>query len=96
MGPRRADRGCHGGLRTARRRWPVWVRYGRFAKGLIPWPGLFLSECVHYSYGNFISVREEIGRRLPVSITLGVGAATIWLLTGVDVAYAFLDPRVRY
>jgi peptide/nickel transport system permease protein len=64
---------------------PVWVQYGRFAKGLIPWPGLFLSEDVYYSYGNFIAVKEEIGRRLPVSVTLGVGAATIWLLMGIPI-----------
>jgi ABC-type dipeptide/oligopeptide/nickel transport systems, permease components len=64
---------------------PVWVQYARFAKGLIPWPGLFLSADVYYSYGNFIPVREEIARRLPVSITLGVGAAIIWLLTGIPI-----------
>lgn len=64
---------------------PIWVQYARFAKGLIPWPGLFLSEDVYYSYGNFVPVREEIARRLPVSITLGVGASLIWLLTGIPI-----------
>ena len=64
---------------------PVWVQYGRFAKGLVPWPGLFLSEDVYYSYGNFIPVKEEIARRLPISITLGVGAACIWLLLGIPI-----------
>ncbi len=33
---------------------PLYVRYGRFAKGLIPWPGLFLNEDVYYSYTNFV------------------------------------------
>ena len=64
---------------------PVWVQYARFAKGLVPWPGLFLSEDVYYSYGNFIPVKEEIARRLPVSITLGVGAACIWLMLGIPI-----------
>ena len=64
---------------------PVWVQYARFAKGLIPWPGLFLSEDVYYSYGNFIPVKEEIARRLPISITLGVGAACIWLVLGIPI-----------
>ena len=64
---------------------PVWVQYARFAKGLVPWPGLFLTEDVYYSYGNFIPVKEEIARRLPVSITLGVGAAVIWLLLGIPI-----------
>ena len=48
------------------------MQYGRFAKGLIPFPGLFLSEDVYYSYGNFIPVREEIARRLPVTVALAV------------------------
>ena len=49
------------------------MQYGRFAKGLIPLPGLFLSEDVYYSYGNFIPVREEIARRLPVTVALARG-----------------------
>jgi peptide/nickel transport system permease protein len=64
---------------------PLWVQYGRFAKGLIPWPGLFLSEDVYYSYGNFVPVKEEIYRRLPVTITLAVGAAILWLLIGIPI-----------
>ncbi|CAN5645384.1 ABC transporter permease [soil metagenome] len=64
---------------------PLYVQYGRFAKGLVPWPGLFLSEDVYYSYGNFVAVKEEIYRRLPVTITLAVGAAFIWLAMGVPI-----------
>ena len=52
---------------------PIYVQYARFAKGLDPWPGLFLTEDVYYSYGNFVAVKEEIYRRLPVTITLAVG-----------------------
>jgi peptide/nickel transport system permease protein len=64
---------------------PLWVQYGRFAKGLIPWPGLFLSEDVYYSYGNFVPVKEEIFRRLPVTLTLAIGAAILWLLIGIPI-----------
>jgi peptide/nickel transport system permease protein len=64
---------------------PIWVQYGRFAKGLIPWPGLFLDEDVYYSYSNFVPVKEEIFSRLPVTITLAVGAATTWLLVGIPI-----------
>jgi peptide/nickel transport system permease protein len=64
---------------------PLWVQYGRFAKGLIPWPGLFLSEDVYYSYGNFVPVKEEIFRRLPVTITLALGAAILWLAIGIPI-----------
>ena len=64
---------------------PIWVQYARFAKGLIPWPGLFLSEDVYYSYGNFVPVKEEIYRRLPVTVALAVGAAILWLLMGIPI-----------
>ena len=67
---------------------PLVVQYGRFAKGLIPLPGLFLSDDVYYSYSNFVPVREEIGRRIPVSLTLAVGAAALWLLLGIPLGVA--------
>ncbi len=64
---------------------PLYVQYGRFAKGLVPWPGLFLNEDVYYSYANFVPVKEEIFGRLPVTITLAVGAAITWLLIGIPI-----------
>src|SRR5918992_232715 len=45
---------------------PWYVQYGRFAKGLIPWPGLFLNEDVYFSYSNNLPVKEQIYPRLPV------------------------------
>ncbi|HYG71885.1 MAG TPA: ABC transporter permease [Actinomycetota bacterium] len=64
---------------------PVWVQYGRFARGLVPWPGLFLDEDVYYSYSNFVPVKEELYGRLPVTIALAVGAAGVWMLIGVPI-----------
>ncbi|HEX6230377.1 MAG TPA: ABC transporter permease [Actinomycetota bacterium] len=64
---------------------PVFVQYGRFAKGLVPWPGWFLNEEVYFSWSNFVPVREEIAGRLPVSATLALGAAGTWLLLGVPI-----------
>jgi peptide/nickel transport system permease protein len=64
---------------------PVYVQYARFAKGLIPWPGLFLNEDVYFSYANFVPVKEEIFARLPVTLTLAVGAAVTWLLIGIPI-----------
>jgi len=64
---------------------PVYVQYARFAKGLIPWPGLFLNEDVYFSYANFVPVKEEIFARLPVTLTLAVGAAITWLLIGIPI-----------
>jgi peptide/nickel transport system permease protein len=61
----------------------VFVQYGRFAKGLVPLPGTFLTEDVYYSFSNFVPVKEEIGRRLPVSAVLALGAAALWLLIGI-------------
>jgi hypothetical protein len=57
---------------------PWYVQYGRFAEGLVPWPGLFLNEEVYYSYGNRVPVKDEVFRRLPVTITLALGPDSLW------------------
>ena len=62
---------------------PLYVQYGRFAKGLVPVPGWFLNKDVYYSYSTFIPVREEVARRLPVTAVLAAGAAVVWLVLGV-------------
>jgi len=64
---------------------PVWVQYSRFAQGLVPWPGLFLNEDVYFSYNNFVPVKEEIFKRLPVTAALAVGSAVAWLLIGIPI-----------
>ena len=61
------------------------MQYARFAQGLVPWPGLFLNEDVYFSYTNFVPVKEEIFARLPVTLTLAVGAAITWLLIGIPI-----------
>jgi peptide/nickel transport system permease protein len=67
---------------------PLIVQYGRFAEGLIPLPSTFLSEDVYYSFSNYLPVRQEIWRRLPVSLILGSGAAILWLLVGIPIGIA--------
>ena len=64
---------------------PVWYQYWTFAKGLIPWPGLFLNRTVYFSWLNQVAVRDEIFARLPVTATLTVGAAILWLLIGIPI-----------
>ncbi|MBI2238425.1 MAG: ABC transporter permease [Actinobacteria bacterium] len=64
---------------------PVYVQYARFAKGLIPWPGMFLNEDVYFSYTNFVPVKEEIFSRLPVTVTMALGAAAMWVVIGVPI-----------
>ena len=64
---------------------PIYVQYWNFAKGLIPYPGLFLNEDVYFSYIGHIPVKEEIIARLPITLTLTIGAAILWLLMGIPI-----------
>jgi peptide/nickel transport system permease protein len=73
---------------------PWYVQYGRFAKGLIPWPGYFLNEQVYYSYNNFVPVKEEIFKRLPVTVALAVGASIVWVIIGLPIGIvSAIKPR---
>jgi peptide/nickel transport system permease protein len=73
---------------------PVIVQYARFAKGLVPWPGWFLNRQVYFSWSNFEPVRTEIFSRLPVTLTLAVGAGIIWLLIGLPIGIlSAIKPR---
>src|SRR5205085_2986076 len=56
---------------------------GRFAKGVIPRPGLFLNKQVYYSWDDFVPVKEIIYSRLPVTVTVAVGAAVVWIVIGI-------------
>jgi peptide/nickel transport system permease protein len=70
---------------------PLYVQYGRFAKGLLlgttydtgtdvvscPAP------CFGYSFITQTAVSPELVDRLPVTISLALGAAVLWLLAGV-------------
>ena len=64
---------------------PWYIQYGRFAKGLVPWPGWWMNPDVYFSYNNFVPVWEEMKRRLPVTIALAVGAAAVWLVIGLPI-----------
>ena len=64
---------------------PFWVQYGRFAKGMIPWPGLWLNEQIYYSYTNNVAIKEEIYPRFPYTFALAIGAAVLWLVVGIPV-----------
>jgi len=73
---------------------PWYVQYGRFAKGLIPCCGLFLNEQVYYSYNNFVPVKEEIFKRVPVTMVLAVGASVVWVLIGIPIGVmSAIKPR---
>jgi peptide/nickel transport system permease protein len=67
----------------------LYVQYWRFLRGFVPWPGMWLDatppDGPYYSYGNFVPVKEELSRRIPVTGTLAIGAAVIWLLLGIPI-----------
>jgi peptide/nickel transport system permease protein len=58
---------------------PIYEQYARFAKGMVPLPGMFLDEKVYYSYNDSVPVKEEILRRFPVTAALVTGAAVLWV-----------------
>ena len=67
---------------------PLLVQYGRFAKGLLPWPGdedSFLDEDIYYSWSNRVEVRAEIARAFPVTLVLTFGAVILWLVIGIPI-----------
>jgi len=73
---------------------PWYVQYGRFAKGLVPWPGYFLNEQVYFSYNNFVPVKEQIFDRLPVTVVLAVGASVVWVFIGLPIGImSAIKPR---
>src|SRR5262249_17961876 len=56
---------------------PVLTQYGHYLRGL-------LHGNLGYSFYNSEQVRTLIWTRIPVSFSLAVGAAIIWLLLGVS------------
>lgn len=63
---------------------PVYHQYGLFVKRLFfgdeyGWPGL------GRSYDSGVAVKDELLKRAPVSFQLAIGAAVIWLITGVAI-----------
>jgi peptide/nickel transport system permease protein len=63
---------------------PVYVQYGLWLKHLVfgdeyGWPGL------GFSYATRTPIRELLLDRLPISITLAVGAALVWLCVGIPI-----------
>jgi peptide/nickel transport system permease protein len=58
---------------------PVYVQYWRYIKGIV------LHFDLGYSYQNNASVRSQIFTRLPVTISLTVGAFLFWMLIGIPI-----------
>jgi peptide/nickel transport system permease protein len=63
---------------------PVYVQYGLWLKHLVlgdeyGWPGL------GFSYATRTPIRDLLLDRLPITITLAVGAALVWLCIGIPI-----------
>ena len=71
---------------------PIWVQYGRFAKGLVAGSDYDYgagvehcpAPCLGYSFLTQNPVLPELLDRLPVTMSLAAGAAFLWLLGGVS------------
>jgi peptide/nickel transport system permease protein len=69
---------------------PLYVQYGRFARGIFvgsdynTGPSIIhcSAPCFGYSFINQNPVWPDLMNRLPVTLSLAVGAAIIWLITG--------------
>jgi peptide/nickel transport system permease protein len=72
---------------------PLYVQYGSFLKGIVAGAdydtGASIDHCsapcLGYSYQSQTPVLPELLDRLPVTLSLAVGAGVIWLFSGVAV-----------
>ena len=72
---------------------PLTVQYGRFVKGLVagadyqygPEVEHCPAPCLGYSFINQTPVFPELMTRVPVTLTLALGAAVLWLVGGVSI-----------
>jgi peptide/nickel transport system permease protein len=71
---------------------PIWVQYGRFAKGLVAGSDYYTgagydhcpAPCLGYSFITQNPVLPDLLDRLPVTMSLAAGAAFLWLLGGIS------------
>lgn len=72
---------------------PILVQYGRFVKGIVAGADYTFgpevehcpAPCFGYSFKNHQAVWPLLLQRLPVTLSLAVGAAFLWLVGGVAV-----------
>ena len=58
---------------------PWYEQYWIYMKDLV------LHQDLGYSYQNNVSVKDELVDRLPASISVAIGAAVIWLISGITI-----------
>ncbi|MDY0810483.1 ABC transporter permease [Kitasatospora purpeofusca] len=81
---------------------PLYTQYWNFLKGLVsgaeykfgPEPATCHVPCFGYSFKNHLEVWPELSKRIPVTLSLAIGAATLWLVSGVATGVvSALKPR---
>ena len=72
---------------------PIYVQYGRFLRQLVlgadfstgPTTEYCPAPCLGYSFITHNAVLPELLERLPVTLSLALGAAVLWLVSGVSI-----------
>lgn len=72
---------------------PLLVQYGRFAQGIVAGQDYSLgpkkaecpAPCFGFSFNNNQPVWPTLLDRLPATLSLAIGAAVLWLVTGVSI-----------
>jgi peptide/nickel transport system permease protein len=72
---------------------PIYSEYGKWAKGLVAGRDIQLgatpvhcdAPCLGISYRSRASVTDELSQRFPVTLSIAVGAAALYLIIGVGV-----------
>ncbi|MBO1412989.1 ABC transporter permease [Streptomyces sp. FH025] len=81
---------------------PLYTQYWNFLKALVsgaeykfgPDPVTCHVPCFGYSFKNHLEVWPEMTSRIPVTISLAIGAAVLWLVSGVATGVvSALKPR---
>ncbi|MFI9361210.1 ABC transporter permease [Kitasatospora sp. NPDC053057] len=81
---------------------PLYTQYGNFLKALVsgaeykfgPEPATCHVPCFGYSFKNHLEVWPEMTSRIPVTISLAIGAAVLWLISGITTGViSALKPR---
>ncbi|WP_326693946.1 ABC transporter permease [Streptomyces sp. NBC_01766] len=70
---------------------PLYLQYWHFIKGIVvgasynfgPDPAVCHAPCFGYSFKTHSAIWPEIKQRIPVTLSLAVGAAVIWVVSGV-------------
>lgn len=61
------------------------TQYTKFAKGLVPLPGMWLDEDVYFSWSNRVPVKTKILDAFPYTAMLTFGSVVLWLLLGIPI-----------